>query len=118
MYSPTIGEAYESFDYQKANPMIPQGYYRPYAAGPRLYAAPLRQMKLPIQGFGNINDPIGTILGGTLDKAIETVVVRSMPIVKKHFEPELAPMRFMMTATLLIATVAAAASVYAVVKDQ
>ena len=118
---PTPGTAYRAFDYLTSNPSIPQGMYREDAAGPRflagldghMYYAPLKQMRLPVQG---LSDPVTDILGGTIDKGIETVIIRSMPIIKQHLEPEIRPIRIMATATLIIATLAAATSVYTAIK--
>jgi hypothetical protein len=116
-FTPTPGTAYENFRNGVPNPMIPQDMYRPAAAGPAYlaglsghrYYAPLRQMRLPLQGLG---DPISDLLGGSLDKVIETVIVRSMPIVHREIKPTLLPLQVVGVATL-VASVAAAGFAFA-----
>ena len=93
--------------------MIPQAMYRPAAAGPAYlaglgghqYYAPLRQMRLPLQGLGS--DPLTDLFGGGLDKAIEAVIVRSMPIVHEQLKPTILPMQIMAVATLGLSAAAA-----------
>ena len=110
--SPTPGTAYEAFQNGVPSPMLPQDQYRPQAAGPAYlaglgghkYYAPLRQMRLPLQGMG---DPISDLLGGSLDKVIETVIVRSMPIVHRELKPTLTPIQVMLGVTMVASTAAA-----------
>lgn len=111
-FTPTPGTAYEAFVNGDRSPMLPQDMYRPRAAGPAFlagldghqYFAPLRQMRLPLQGLG---DPVSDLLGGTLDKVIETVIVRSMPVVHKQLEPTIRPIQIMSGVTLGLAGAAA-----------
>jgi len=111
-FEPTPGTAYESFRNGVRSPMIPQDMYRPQAAGPRTlaglgghkYYAPLRQMRLPLQGMG---DPLSDLLGGSLDKAIEAVIVRSMPIVQEQLKPTILPIQVMLATSVAFSAAAA-----------
>lgn len=110
----TPGLAFEAFIPGTNNPMIPQAMYRPRAAGPRSligfgshsYYAPLRQMRLPLQGLGA--DPITDLLGGTLDSALQMVIVRSAPFIQAQVKPMIQPLEILMGVTAF-ASVAAAA---------
>ena len=110
-FAPTPGTAYEAFTTERS-PMLPQNMYRPSAAGPAYlaglgshqYYAPLKQMRLPLQGLG---DPLTALLGGSLDKAIEAVIIRSMPIVEKQMQPIILPLQIMSGVTLVAASAAA-----------
>ena len=93
--------------------MIPQAMYRPRAAGPRHlsglgshhYFAPLRQMRLPLQGLG---DPITDLVGGTLDNALQIVITRSAPMIQAQVQPMIKPLEIMLGVGM-IASIAAAA---------
>ena len=110
-FAPTPGTAYEAFTDQRS-PMLPQNMYRPGAAGPAYlsglgrhqYYAPLRQMRQPLRGFG---DTINDLLGTTLDKTIETVIIRSMPIVTTQIQPIIRPIQIMSGVTLGLTAVTA-----------
>jgi len=62
-------------------------------------------MRLPLQGLSG--DPISDMLGGTLDKAIETVIIRAMPIVERQIQPTVRPLQIMSAVTLGLAGAAA-----------
>ena len=85
--------------------MIPQAMYSPRAAGPRSllglgnathhgYYAPLRQMRLPMQGLGD--DPISSLVGTTLDQALQMVITRSAPFIQAQVQPMIQPLEILM----------------------
>lgn len=118
MFTPTTGTANEAFVQGVRSPMIPQDVYRPGAAGPaylaglgspfsnRHYYAPLRQIRQPVHGVGDASS-ISDLLGSGMDKVIETVVVRSMPIVMQQVKPVIEPIQVMAVVTLALSAGAA-----------
>jgi hypothetical protein len=112
----TPGLAFEAFIPGTRNPMIPQAMYRPSAAGPRSlvgleglgahsYYAPLRQMRTPLQGLGA--DPITELLGTSLDKALEMVILRSAPFIQTQVKPMIQPIQILMGITAFASVVGA-----------
>lgn len=107
-FTPSPGTAFKAFNAGDRNPMLPQDTYRPQAAGPAYlaglgkhsYYAPLRQMRLPLRGFG---DPLSDLLGSGFDTALQTVVVRAMPIVHRELKPTIMPFQVMAGLTLALA---------------
>lgn len=101
----TPGTAYEAFDRNVSNPMIPQSAYRPRAAGPahltglgaHVYMAPLRQQRFNLQGLGG--DPIQDILAlgqQPLNQAAGLVLNAMWPSLQAKMDETLRPLKIFM----------------------
>lgn len=95
----TPGTAYEAFWKGNRSPMLPQDYYRQRAAGPanlaglgeHRYYAPLRQMRQPLQGFGE-SSPV-ELVQGLLSQGMNSAVDAMWPALQARMTPMFQPVQ-------------------------